>query len=54
VFRELSQPVAFGVVLTAVAVGWAAPVFGVTLVGFLIIDSLLRSRLGAGAPAREP
>jgi uncharacterized iron-regulated membrane protein len=45
VFHELSQPVAFVVVLTAVAVGWAAPVFGVTLVGFLVIDGILRSRL---------
>jgi LPXTG-motif cell wall-anchored protein len=54
VFRELSQPVAFVVVLTAVAVGWAAPVFGVTLVGFLVIDGIPRSRLvSAGARHRH-
>lgn len=52
VFRELSQPVAFGVVLTAVTIGWAAPAFGVTLLGFMLLDSLLHSRLVA-ARARD-
>jgi uncharacterized iron-regulated membrane protein len=37
--RGLSQPVSFAVVLVAVAVGWMLPVFGVSLVIFLIGDA---------------
>jgi uncharacterized iron-regulated membrane protein len=46
-FRELSQPVAFGVVLVAVAAGWLMPVFGISLLGFLLLDAAL------GAVARR-
>lgn len=40
-FRALTQPVAFGVVLVAVAAGWLMPVFGVSLLVFLAVDVLL-------------
>ncbi len=42
--RDLTQPVALGVVLVTVAVGWALPVLGVTLAGFLLVDALLGAR----------
>jgi uncharacterized iron-regulated membrane protein len=42
--RELSQPVALAVVLVTVAVGWAMPVLGITLAGFLVLDALLHRR----------
>jgi uncharacterized iron-regulated membrane protein len=45
-FRALSQPVAFGVVLVAVAAGWLMPVFGVSLLAFLAVDVLLGIRRG--------
>jgi uncharacterized iron-regulated membrane protein len=43
-FRALSQPVGFGVVLAAVAAGWLMPVFGVSLLVFLLLDTLLDAR----------
>jgi uncharacterized iron-regulated membrane protein len=49
--RELSQPVAFGVVVVTVAVCWAVPVLGVTLIGFLALDAVLhRRRTSAAGP----
>jgi uncharacterized iron-regulated membrane protein len=42
--RDLSQPVALAVVLVTVAVGWAMPVLGSTLAGFLVLDALLHRR----------
>ncbi len=42
--RDLSQPVAFGVVVVTVAVCWAIPVLGATLVGFLALDAVLHRR----------
>lgn len=38
-FRKLSQPVGFLVVLGAVAIGWFAPLFGISLVAFLAFDA---------------
>lgn len=43
-FRGLSQPVGFAVVLVTVAAGWLMPVFGVSLVAFLVVDALLGRR----------
>jgi uncharacterized iron-regulated membrane protein len=43
-FRALSQPVGFAVVLVTVAAGWLMPVFGVSLLAFLVIDALLGRR----------
>jgi uncharacterized iron-regulated membrane protein len=47
VARALPQPVAFALVLTAVAVAWLLPVFGVSLLLFLVADGV------AGALARR-
>lgn len=41
VLRPLTQPVAFAVVLAAVAAGWLMPVFGFSLLGFLLLDAAL-------------
>lgn len=49
--RDLSQPVALGVVLVAVAAGWAVPALGVTLAAFLVLDAVLHRRRRAGAAA---
>jgi uncharacterized iron-regulated membrane protein len=49
--RELSQPVALGVVLVTVAVGWAVPALGVTLAAFLVLDAVRQRRR---AEARTP
>lgn len=38
-FRLLSQPAGFLVVLAAVAIGWFAPLFGISLVAFLALDA---------------
>jgi len=38
-FRRLSQPVGFAVVLAAVVIGWFAPLFGISLVAFLLVDA---------------
>ena len=53
--RELSQPVAFGVVLAAVAVGWLVPVLGVSLLLFLAVDTAagMVTRRGAAGRATE-
>lgn len=42
--RGMTQPVAFGVVLVTVAAGWLMPVFGVSLVAFLVVDAVLDAR----------
>jgi uncharacterized iron-regulated membrane protein len=44
VVRGLTQPVAFTVALLAVAAGWLMPVFGVSLLGFLLVDAVLGAR----------
>ncbi|WP_433508529.1 hypothetical protein ACQP04_04015 [Pseudonocardia halophobica] len=38
-FRKLSQPVGFAIVLVAVAIGWLAPLFGLSLLAFLLVDA---------------
>jgi uncharacterized iron-regulated membrane protein len=51
--RALSQPAAFAVVLVAVAAGWLMPLFGLSLLAFVLVDAALgalahrrRSRMG--------
>ncbi len=39
--RALSQPAAFAVVLAAVAAGWLMPVFGLSLLAFVLVDAAL-------------
>jgi uncharacterized iron-regulated membrane protein len=39
--RRATQPTAFVAVLLAAAIGWFAPVFGISLFAFLVIDGLL-------------
>lgn len=41
VFRALSAPVGFAVVLATVAIGWLIPVLGVSLLAFLAVDAAL-------------
>lgn len=41
VWRHLPQPVLFLAVLVIAAIGWAMPVFGVTLVAFLVLDAVI-------------
>jgi uncharacterized iron-regulated membrane protein len=53
ILRGLSQPVAFTVVLLAVAAGWLMPVFGVTLLGFLLIDAALGKRTARRAAVAD-
>jgi uncharacterized iron-regulated membrane protein len=38
-FRKLSQPAGFAVVLATVAIGWLAPLFGLSLLAFLLVDA---------------
>jgi uncharacterized iron-regulated membrane protein len=51
VWRRMPQPVVFTLVLVAVGIGWAMPVFGVTLVAFIVLDSMINAnkRRRAGA-----
>ena len=55
--RALSQPVGFAVVLAAVAAGWLMPVFGVSLLAFLLLDglagTLARRRIAAKPLSRN-
>jgi uncharacterized iron-regulated membrane protein len=54
-WRQLPKPVLFGGIPAVVALGWALPVFGVTLAGFLALDVIVgriqqhRARAAAGA-----
>lgn len=41
VWRHMSQPVAFGLVAAAAVLGWAMPVFGVSLVAFVLVDAAI-------------
>jgi uncharacterized iron-regulated membrane protein len=41
VWRHLSQPVLFVTVLGIAALGWAMPVFGATLVAFIVVDAVI-------------
>lgn len=49
--RALSQPAAFVVVLITVVVCWAAPVLGVSLVVFLVVDALRGFRARRRGPS---
>ena len=53
ILRGVSQPVAFAVVLLAVAAGWLMPVFGVTLLGFLLVDAALAARAARRAAVTD-
>ena len=50
--RALSQPVGFAVVLAAVVAGWLMPVFGVSLLAFLLLDALVGALAGRRHRAR--
>jgi uncharacterized iron-regulated membrane protein len=53
VARALSQPVAFALVLGAVFVGWLIPLFGLSLLAFVLVDGVvgaLARRRSAAAP----
>jgi uncharacterized iron-regulated membrane protein len=54
--RRATKSTAFVGVLLAAAIGWFAPVFGISLLAFLVIDGLLgsRARNGASEPDAEP
>ena len=52
VLRPLSQPVVFVVVLLAVGAGWLMPVFGLSLLGFLLVDAGLAALAARRARAR--
>lgn len=43
VWRRMPQPVVFLLVLVIVGVGWAMPVFGVSLVAFIVLDSMVNA-----------
>ncbi len=44
VARALSQPVTFGLVLAAVALGWLMPLFGLSLLAFVLLDAVAATR----------
>jgi len=48
-FRKLSQPVGFVVVIAAVAIGWFVPLFGISLLAFLLVDAWRGYRAGKRA-----
>ena len=43
VWRRMPQPVVFLLVLVIVGIGWAMPVFGATLVAFIVLDSMVNA-----------
>lgn len=62
-FLALSWPLRTAVALSCVAVGWAMPVLGVSLLAFLLIDALIgwwsrrsavRSAKPTGSPEPDP
>jgi hypothetical protein len=58
-FLALSWPLKAAVVLSCVAVGWALPVLGVSLLAFLLIDALIgwwsrRSAVRSAKPTESP
>ncbi|WP_214368121.1 PepSY-associated TM helix domain-containing protein [Pseudonocardia sp. H11422] len=53
-FRRASQPVGFLAVLAAVATGWFAPLFGISLLAFLVVDALLGWRARGRAAGSDP
>jgi uncharacterized iron-regulated membrane protein len=54
--RRASLPTALVALVLALAIGWFAPLFGVSLLAFLVIDVLLgwRARRAAPEPQAEP
>jgi uncharacterized iron-regulated membrane protein len=50
--QRASQPAVFVAVVLAVGIGWFAPVFGVSLLAFLLVDGLLGWRVRRRAAAR--
>ena len=49
VWRRMSPPLRVGVLVVGVALAWALPVFGGSLLAFLVIDALLARRARAAA-----
>jgi uncharacterized iron-regulated membrane protein len=52
--RSIPWPAAAVVALLAVAIGWFAPLFGLSLLGFLVIDGLLGWRARRRGAVPEP
>jgi uncharacterized iron-regulated membrane protein len=52
--RRAGRPVAFAAVGLAVAIGWFAPLFGVSLLGFLVVDAVLGRRRARRVSGPEP
>jgi uncharacterized iron-regulated membrane protein len=52
--RRATQPTAFVAVLLAVAIGWFAPLFGVSLLAFVVVDGILGWRARRRGSATEP
>jgi uncharacterized iron-regulated membrane protein len=52
--RRASPPTALVAVALAVAIGWFAPLFGLSLLAFLVIDGLLGWRTRRGTPEPAP
>jgi uncharacterized iron-regulated membrane protein len=52
--RRATQPTAFVAVLLAVAIGWFAPLFGISLLAFLAIDGMLGWRARRRAANADP
>lgn len=50
VWRNLSVPMLVVVLLAAGALGWAMPVFGVTLVAFVVLDGTVNTLRRRRAP----
>jgi uncharacterized iron-regulated membrane protein len=51
VIRALSQPLAFAVVLVTVVAGWLMPVFGLSLLAFLVLDAVAQALVRRRASA---
>jgi uncharacterized iron-regulated membrane protein len=52
--RRATQPTTFVAVMLAVVIGWFTPLFGISLLAFLVIDALLGWRARRGASEPEP
>jgi uncharacterized iron-regulated membrane protein len=52
--RRATQPTTFVAVMLAVVIGWFAPLFGISLLAFLVIDAILGWRARRGESEPEP
>ncbi|MEJ2858446.1 MULTISPECIES: PepSY-associated TM helix domain-containing protein [unclassified Saccharothrix] len=53
-WRKAPPAQVVGVLVVAAAVGWFVPLFGLTLLGFLVVDTVLGIAAGRREPEREP